>query len=110
LPPPAALADYEAAHPGAAQWIIDEATKNAEHVRTMERKAIALRRLDMLLRRLLPFIVVTLFLAAGVLIAIFANPWAGGAAVIATMAGVLTAYLKGRAQLANGPPASSTRP
>jgi uncharacterized membrane protein len=64
LPPPALLADYEAAHAGAAQWIIDEATRNAEHIRTMERRAIELQRLDVLLRRLLPFSVVALLIPA----------------------------------------------
>lgn len=109
IPPPGLLADYEAAHPGAAQWIIDEATKNAEHIRIMERRATELQRLDLLLRRLVPAAVVALFLASGVAIALLANAWAGGAALVATMAGVLTAYLRGRTQAANGRPPQPDR-
>jgi membrane associated rhomboid family serine protease len=50
---------------------------------------------DALLRRLLPFGGVVVFLLAGVAIA-FASPAAGAVAVLGTMAGVLYAYLTGR--------------
>ena len=93
LPPPAQLADYEAAHPGAAKWIIDEATKNAAHIRAMEVRAIELQRRDVQLHRLLPFAVVVAFLIASVIVA-FVNPFAGGAGLVGTMAGVLTVYLR----------------
>lgn len=95
LPPPAQLAEYEAVYPGAAKWILDQATKTADHVMTMEREALKIQRHDMMLHRLLPAGVVALFLAASVVIA-FASPAAGAAALICTMAGVLTAYLTGR--------------
>jgi uncharacterized membrane protein len=38
LPAPAQLGEYEAVYPGSAKWIFDQAEKNAEHVRTMERR------------------------------------------------------------------------
>lgn len=101
LPSPAQLADYEAVHPGAAQWIINEATKNAEHARTMERDALKTQRLDILLHRILPFALICAFLAACVGIA-FASPAAGAVTLIGTMAAVLTAYLTGRKR--DGPP------
>jgi uncharacterized membrane protein len=96
LPPPAQLADYEAVYPGAARWIIEEATKNSDHIRTMESRALKLQERDAWLHRLLPFGLVLAFLIASVVIA-FASPAAGAAALIFTMAGVLTAYLTGRA-------------
>jgi len=49
-----------------------------------------------LLHRLLPFGLVLAFLIASLLIA-FASPIVGGVGLIATMAGVLIAYLTGRA-------------
>jgi hypothetical protein len=55
LPPPAQLADYEAVYPGAARWIIEEATKNSDHIRTMESRALQLQERDAWLHRLLPF-------------------------------------------------------
>jgi uncharacterized membrane protein len=96
LPPPNQLADYEGVSPGAVQWIIGEATKNADHARTMEREALALQRLDMQLHRLLPFAVVLAFLAASFGLAFF-NPIVGGVGLVGTMASVLIAYLTGRA-------------
>jgi uncharacterized membrane protein len=95
LPPPSQLAEYEAVYPGAARWIIEQADKNAEHVRDMERRSLSVQRADMLLHRLLPFGLVVIFLAACVVLA-FASPAAGAAGLFITMAGVLTAYLTGR--------------
>jgi uncharacterized membrane protein len=89
------LAEYEAVSPGAAQWIIEEATKSAAHVRDMELRAIKVQRLDTLLHRLLPFALVVVFLAGSIIIA-FASPAAGAVALIGTIAGVLIAYLTGR--------------
>jgi len=83
-------------YPGAARWIIEEATKNAAHAREMELRAIKLQREDMRLHRLLPFALVVVFLIASVLLALV-SPVAGAIAVIGTMAGVLTAYLTGHA-------------
>jgi len=83
-------------YPGAAHWIIDQAEKNAAHVREMELRAIGLQRLDMLLHRLLPFGLVVAFLIASLALAYF-NPAAGAAGLIATLGTVLTAYLTGRA-------------
>ena len=96
LPPPTQFAEYEAVYPGAAHWIIEEAAKNAAHAREMELRAIELQRLDTALHRLLPFALVLAFLIASV-IAAFVNPIVGGAGLVATMAGVLVAYLTGRA-------------
>lgn len=36
LPAPSQVADYEAVYPGAARWIIEQAEKNAAHLREME--------------------------------------------------------------------------
>jgi uncharacterized membrane protein len=96
LPHPGQLQEYEAVYPGAAKRIFDEAEKNSEHVRTMELRAVKLQQLDMKLHRLLPFGVVFSFLAASVALG-FASPAAGAAGLIATMAGVVTTYLRGRA-------------
>jgi uncharacterized membrane protein len=95
LPLPSQLADYEAVYPGAAQWIIEQADKNAQHAREMERQAISLERTDMLLHRLLPFGLVAAFLVATVILT-FVSPAAGTAGFCATVAGVLIAYLTGR--------------
>jgi uncharacterized membrane protein len=104
LPPPAMLADYEAIYPGAARWIIEEATKGADHARTMEINALRLQRLDTLLHRLLPFGLVLCFLIASIIIAVFASPAAGAVVLIGTIAGVLTAFLTGRATPPTPPP------
>lgn len=96
LPAPAQFAEYEAVYPGAARWIIDEAAKNAQHAREMELRAIKLQTLDTTLHRLLPFALVLAFLIASVIIA-FISPIVGGVGLVITMAGVLTAYLTGRA-------------
>ena len=61
-----------------------------------ELRAIELQRLDTTLHRLLPFALVLAFLIASVIVA-FVNPIVGGAGLVATMAGVLVAYLTGRA-------------
>jgi hypothetical protein len=61
-----------------------------------ESRALQLQERDAWLHRLLPFGLVLAFLIASVVIA-FASPAAGAAALIFTMAGVLTAYLTGRA-------------
>jgi hypothetical protein len=52
LPPPDQLAAYEAASPGAAKWILDQAAMNSDHVRTVELQAIASQRRDLFLRRI----------------------------------------------------------
>jgi uncharacterized membrane protein len=89
------LGEYEAVYPGAAKWIFDQAEQNAEHVRTMERRAMELQGRDALLHRVLPFGGVVAFLIASAVIA-FASPAAGAAGLFATMGGVLYAYLTGR--------------
>jgi uncharacterized membrane protein len=96
LPAPAQLGEYEAVYPGAAKWIFDQAEKNAEHARTMERRAMELQGRDTLLHRILPFGGVVAFLVASAVIA-FASPAAGAVGLFATMGGVLYAYLTGRA-------------
>jgi len=112
LPPPAQLAEYEGAHPGAAQWIFEEASKGAAHAREMELRAIKIQRLDVLLHRGLPFALVIAFLVASIIIA-FTNPTAGAAGLLATVAGVLTAYLTGRTSVSRDrrgtPPPGSQR-
>jgi uncharacterized membrane protein len=95
LPAPAQFAEYEAVYPGAARWILDEAAKNVAHVRDIERRAIKLQQLDTALHRLLPFALVLAFLIASVIVS-FVSPIAGGVGLVATMAGVLIAYLTGR--------------
>jgi energy-coupling factor transporter transmembrane protein EcfT len=62
----------------------------------MESRALQLQERDVWLHRLLPFGLVLAFLIASVVIA-FASPAASAAALIFRMAGVLTAYLTGRA-------------
>jgi flagellar motor component MotA len=61
----------------------------------MERRALEVQRLDILLHRALPFALICAFLAASVTVA-FISPIAGAIALVGTMAGVLTAYLTGR--------------
>jgi uncharacterized membrane protein len=94
LPSPKTLADFEKAYPGAAEWILTEARAAASHARNIEAKAIAMQATDDLLVRLLPFAAVTILIAASVLIAVFASPVLGGTAFLATLASVVTAYLK----------------
>jgi uncharacterized membrane protein len=95
LPAPAQFAEYEAVYPGAARWNPRGGGKNAAHARDRERRAIKLQRLDTTLHRLLPFALVLAFLIASVVVT-FVSPIVGGAGLVATMAGVLIAYLTGR--------------
>jgi uncharacterized membrane protein len=69
------VGEFEAVYPGAAKWIFDQAEKNAEHTRTMERRAMELHGRDALLTRVLPLVGVVAFLVASAVIA-FANPFA----------------------------------
>ncbi len=96
LPPPEQIAGYEATFPGAARWIFEEATKNAEHVRAMEQKTLNAQREDARLHRLLPFLVVMAFLGACTAIAIIASPVGGVVGIVATLGSVLATYLTGR--------------
>jgi len=101
LPAPAQLGEYEAVYPGSAKWIFDQAEKNAEHVRAMERRAMELQGREALL--LLPFGGVFVFLVASAVIA-FASPAAGATGLFVTMGGVLYAYLTGRTPPSSPPP------
>jgi hypothetical protein len=78
----------------------------------MELRAIKIQRLDVLLHRGLPFALVIAFLVASIIIA-FTNPTAGAAGLLATVAGVLTAYLTGRTSVSRDrrgtPPPGSQR-
>ena len=65
----------------------------------MELYAARLQGRDATLHRLLPFGVVLSFLLGGVVLG-FASPVAGAVTLIATMAGVVTTYLTGRATFA----------
>lgn len=96
LPPPGQFAQYEAAYPGAAKWILDEASAAASHTRVMERSVLALQGRDAFLRRLLPFGFVLAFLAASVGIAVLTKNAVWGAAGIGgTLVAVGIAYLRG---------------
>ena len=95
LPPPQQLAAYEDAHPGAAAWILAQAHANAEHVRDMDRRMLQVRARDGLLHRALPFLPVGLLLIVSGVMAVFASKVLGGAAFFATLAGVVTVYLRG---------------
>jgi uncharacterized membrane protein len=95
LPPAQELAALEAAHPGAAAWVLEEAKTAAAHVRAMEARVLRYQARDALLRRALPFCLVAMLLAISALMAVFANAYVGGAAFVTTLAGVVTVYLKG---------------
>jgi uncharacterized membrane protein len=95
LPPPVQVGEFEAIYPGAAKWIFDQAEKNADHIRALERRGMEVQARDALLRRLLPFGGVVVFLVASGVIA-FASPAAGAVALLGTMGSVLYAYLTGR--------------
>lgn len=94
LPPPEQLRGYELVHPGAAAWILNEAEKNADHVRAMERLAIAGQTRDATLHRVLPFLLVLAFLLASTCIAIWASVVLGGIGFGGTLLSVMLAYFK----------------
>lgn len=90
-------------YPGAAKWIFDQAAANAEHIRTMEKSGMRLRWWDAMPRRLLPFVVVMVFVIGSVVIAIFTNsPWGGVAGIGVTVGGVLIAYFTGKTSKSDG--------
>jgi len=95
LPPARELAAYEQAHPGAAAWILSEAQINAAHVRQMEVVGAKLQSRDAFLFRVLPFIAVFAFLMCTMMIAIFANAWAGSALLASGLVTIVLAYIRG---------------
>lgn len=102
LPPPQQFAAYEDVHPGAAAWILAQAEANAAHAREMDRRMLAFQARDGLLHRVLPFALVALLVAVSGVMAVFASKVLGGAAFFATLAGVVTVYLRG-GQTSAGP-------
>ena len=84
---------YEAAHPGTAAWILDEAAKSADHARSMERDGIRIAARDAFLFRVLPFSIVALFLIVFTIVS-FASVWVGAVGLGATLTSVVIAYLK----------------
>jgi uncharacterized membrane protein len=94
LPPAQELAALEAVHPGAVAWVLDEAKDAATHVRDMEWEASRYQGRDALLHRILPFLLVALLLIISAVLAIFANPFLGGAAFFGTLASVVVVYLR----------------
>lgn len=103
LPPPQVLDGYEKVHPGSAAWILQEAQTSAEHVRRMEARGVEIQARDLLLHRVLPFALVTGFLIASVILAIFASPVLGGIAFFTTLGSVVTVYLRGALGTAREP-------
>jgi uncharacterized membrane protein len=95
LPPAQELKALEAVHPGATAWLLEEAKISSAHVRAMEAQVLRYKARDALLHRVLPFCLVAMLLAISALMAIFANAYVGGFAFVSTLAGVVTAYLKG---------------
>lgn len=96
LPPAQELAAYEAVHPGAAKWILDQAALNAQHVRDMEARALRIEGRDVALHRILPVVVILCFLAACTAIALVGHVWWALGGIIATLGAVLTVYLSRR--------------
>lgn len=95
LPPAREFADYEAAYPGAAAWILSEAAKASEHGRAVELTAAKIQARDALLHRALPFALVAILIGASAVMAIYASKVLGGLAFFGTLAGVVTVYLRG---------------
>jgi uncharacterized membrane protein len=94
LPPASELREYEEASSGSAKWIMEEAAKNSQHVRDMERGALRIAQSESLLRQVLPALAVLSFLASSVIIAVFSNTTVGLIGFATTIAGVIIAYLK----------------
>ena len=94
LPSSAEFKAYKEAHEGAAEWILAEATKSADHVRAVEMAGMRVAARDAHLFRLLPFGVVALFLTVFTIVS-FANVWVGAIGLGATLTSVVLAYLKG---------------
>jgi energy-coupling factor transporter transmembrane protein EcfT len=73
---------------------LDEAKANSDHIRRIELRSLSLQARDNVLHRVLPFVLVLMFLCASTILAIFANAVVGGASLVATLAAVVIAYLK----------------
>jgi uncharacterized membrane protein len=95
LPPAREFEAYEKAVPGAGIRILEEAAKNADHVRRMEVQAMRIAARDALLHRVLPFVFAFSVLTAAVLLGIFAAPWIGATTVFGVVGLVGVAYVRG---------------
>lgn len=109
LPPASEFKAYEEAHPGAAAWIMEEASKSAGHAREMERQGMRIAGRDELLARLLPFGVVALFLAVFTIVAL-KNVWVGSIGMGTVLAAVILAYLRGYGMTGDTPKEEAPKP
>ena len=73
IPPPAVLADYNKAHPTAADRILKMAEQNARHRQLQEDKIISARSRQATLSQIISGAITIVSIIAGVVVAIFGN-------------------------------------
>ncbi len=107
LPPPEILAEYEKIHPGFADRVIQLTEKQGDHRREMQAKVLAIQGRDAILDRTerkrgqyFGFIVASLAIICGTVAIVrssgTAGQLAGGALSVASLTGLVIAFITGR--------------
>lgn len=103
IPPPALLEGYERLVPGAADRILSMAETEAEHVRSLDRTALAESVAEIKRGQWFAFVVAMTALAASVAAAALGYPAVAGVVGGTTVVGLVTVFVVGRQARSNGP-------
>ncbi|MXW44741.1 MAG: DUF2335 domain-containing protein [Gammaproteobacteria bacterium] len=96
LPPPSLLEGYESTLPGAAERILRLAEKEQFHRQDWEMTALRSQKLDIRRGQWMGFGLGIMGLIVAVICAIWDRPFVAGASVSTVLAGILTAFVRGR--------------
>lgn len=96
LPPPSLLEGYESTLPGAAERILRLAEKEQSHRQDWEMAALSAQRLDIRRGQWMGFALGIIGMVVAVILAIIDRPYIAGVSLGTVLAGILTAFLRGR--------------
>lgn len=96
LPPPAMLAQYNDILPNGAERIMQMAERQQEHRHSLEKRVVNSNTFDQRLGLCLGFIIMMSVAGAGVWLISSGRDAAGTAALVASVAGPVTAFIYGR--------------
>lgn len=96
LPPPALFKEYDQVVPGAAERILALAENNQSHRTSWETIALTEQANEVRRGQYMGFALAFGMLIGAVFCAHIGQPWVAGALVASSMAGVVTAFLRGR--------------
>ncbi|MCP5112171.1 MAG: DUF2335 domain-containing protein [bacterium] len=107
LPPPAQLAEYNEVLPGLAERIVTLTEEEARHRRSLEQKALEAtsrnsenRDVEAKRGQVFAFTIAMSFILAGLIVAIWAEPWAGTVFGGIGIGGIVSTFVLGRREQA----------